>query len=105
MLGLLIGFYGNWYATLLSKLGESEDAVVWLILGISAISLFVYCVEITHQHARRSVFRGFHVSRLVAIVHLAFTYTVYYMVTGVFLTNFMGVGCLLWLTIIWYELH
>jgi hypothetical protein len=97
LIAILIGFYGNWYFNLLTRLEESQNAIVWLICGVSAFSLFMYCAEIT-------IWRNTCWRVALAGVHLFTTYFATVTIEGWFPpTPTALLGIFLWLVILMYE--
>ena len=53
LIAILIGFYGNWYFNLMTKLIEVRNNLgsqfIWIV---SCISLFMFCVEFANPKRR-----------------------------------------------------
>jgi len=69
LIGILIGFYGNWYFNLLSKIGEATDMSILLVWGISFLSLFAYCTELWTLK-KTVLFNWLRLNLVLAMVHL-----------------------------------
>jgi len=98
LIGILIGFYGNWYFNLLVKLEKTLDGTIELIWIVSALTLFLYCVEVIHP-IKKIIF-GFRLSFLLAIAHLISIFAIY-MIAKLSTLYFSGIT--LWAVIIIYE--
>lgn len=96
LIGILIGFYGNWYFNLLTKLEETQDVTLWLIWVLSAISLFMFCTEIVHWKKTIKSIKGIDIrlSFVLAITHLTTIFLLVNTITG--LTLFAWTGIALW---------
>jgi hypothetical protein len=103
LIAILIGFYGNWYFNLLTRLGESQNELVWLVSGVSAFSLFLYCAEITIW--KKSSEKNSILSRVIlALIHLFTTYLAIVIIEGWLPPTPIGmIGLILWIVIIMYE--
>lgn len=96
LMAILIGFYGNWYFNLMIKLEQtqSQNLPIELIFVISVVTLFVYCIEITHW--KRSHIWKFRLSMYLAIVHLISVYILYSVAS---LSSYWFSGITLWFLI------
>lgn len=106
LMGILIGFYGNWYFNLLLKIEQITHNMTMLnvLALISAISLFVYCIEIAHW--RKTLIKGmFHLSVILAILHLLSTSLIFYIIETPPITFVSTTGLILWCLITSYEIR
>lgn len=112
LMGLLIGFYGNWYFNLLSDVeinllrysDSANELMIITITSLSAFLLFFYCYEITKSD--RKVFRGLPHSFYFAAFHLLTTQVLLFYISEDFIANpIRNIGCLLWFFIILREIE
>jgi len=105
LMGLLVGFYGNWYFNLLTKFEEVFDLGVFLAASLSATTLFFYCLEITKTW-NRGILWNFPYSFYLSSLHLLSTYSLLVYLEGSFLppNPIRMIGLILWVIIILNEI-
>lgn len=95
LIGILVGFYGNWYFNLLTKLETIQDEIVLLFWIASAVSLFAYCTEIIHWK-KTIIANRVRLGLVLAITHLLTT-GVIYIIASLSILQFTGI--VLWFLI------
>ena len=99
---ILIGFYGNWYFYLLTKLEGVKDNLLWIFWLISSLSLFIYCVEIVHW--KKTIIKNrIHLSVVLATIHLVAISGIIWVIGGWFSMIYQS-GIVLWFLIASYEI-
>ena len=112
LMGFLVGFYGNWYFNLISTLeeqmfqnsGTAVEVLLYVVLGVSAFSLFYYCYEITSTKRGKSWI--FPHSFYLSSIHLVSTYYLLVYIEGNLLppNPVSMIGILLWVFLILREI-
>jgi len=100
LIAILIGFYGNWYFNLWTRLEKSQEPIIWAVLGASAFSLFIYCIEAIYW---KQTFLKLPRSTWMAVIHAFTTLGLIGHIENWDVTPPKLIGLFLWMVIINYE--